>query len=71
MINDYKPDSNAPIYVNARDGRYIVVDGHHRVAMMKEMGFSEIQAILFSHPLTVAEEAEAYHYYSRESKPSS
>ncbi len=71
MINNYKPNSNAPIYVNARDERYIIVDGQHRAAMMKGLGFSEIQAILFSHPLTVAEEAEAYHYYSRESKPSS
>jgi len=71
MINNYKPNSNAPIYVNVRDGRYIIVDGQHRAAMMKGLGFSEIQAILFSHSLTTAEEADAYHYYSRESKPSS
>ena len=71
MIEHYNANANSPIYVNFRDNRYVIVDGQHRVAMMKGLGFSEVKAMLFNYSLTIAEEADAYHYYSRESKQSS
>lgn len=62
IAGDFDPDSVGVVTVSRRDnGTYVVVDGQHRLAAMRTLGFEdqEVQAQVYS-GLTLAQEAQLF-----------
>ena len=46
VIQEIKHGYDAPIIVIPYEGRYYLIDGHHRAFALKKLGFERVEAIL-------------------------
>lgn len=70
LVADFDPDLFQDIVVSARGGKYYIIDGQHRVAALREMGWGDqLIPCLVLDDLSLAEEARLFEGYASRRQP--